>query len=66
MLEVGERVYDPRRRCGAVVEEVGTHPDYPDRVLIRYDRVLSERLPMHGVQAIGCDWVLPEWLEGAR
>lgn len=62
-LEVGQRVYDHRRRCGAVVEEIGTNPIYPDRVLVRYDRMLSERLPMLGVQSFGMDWVLPEWVE---
>ena len=65
-LAAGVRVWDEARNCGAVVESVGTNPDYPDRVLVRYDRVLSERMPMFGVEVFGRDWVLPERLDVVR
>lgn len=63
--EPGDRVRVEGVECGAVVEEVGTNRGHPNRVLVRYDRVLVERLPMFGVQAFGSEWVLPGRLDRA-
>jgi hypothetical protein len=60
---VGDRVWvvgadmDSGAGCGATVEEIGTNPDYPGRILVRYDRVLTRR-----DERYGRDWVQPERL----